>query len=195
MRNTRLTMMALTAWTAGAVAHAGDLPRKVTVYLRDRVNLHAEVRVPAQALAGRMFGAIGVSLEWLKDKPEGDSSPAPIVIDVVSNTPETLMPGALAYALPYEGAHITVFYDRIQTHYRSDILLAHVMVHEIAHLLEGIKRHSETGIMKAKWTNTDYAGMRMAPLSFAPMDVDLIGSGLSKRSVRPFRTWWLVASR
>lgn len=34
-------------------------------------------------------------------------------------------------------------------------LLAHVMVHEIAYILKGIVRHSDTGIMKgqvAHWT-------------------------------------------
>jgi hypothetical protein len=92
------------------------------------------------------------------------------------------MPGALAYALPYEGTHITVFYDRIAKGAYPSTVLAHVMVHEITHLLQGIGRHSETGVMKARWTVRDMIGMGMTPLPFTREDVDLIYLGLGKRT-------------
>jgi hypothetical protein len=60
-------------------------------------------------------------------------------------------------------------------------LLAHVMTHEITHVLEGINRHSETGMMKGQWTETDYRAMA-AGLRFAPVDVALIHDGLAKRT-------------
>ena len=58
------------------------------------------------------------------------------------------------------------------------------MVHEIAHLLQGIQRHSDTGIMKARWKADDLGGMRKAPLPFIQQDVDLIYSGLAARAVK-----------
>jgi hypothetical protein len=66
------------------------------------------------------------------------------------------------------------------------------MVHEITHLLQGVTRHSDTGVMKARWTGTDFGGMRVTPLPFTRQDVELIYSGLAKG---PPRTGVLVAER
>lgn len=57
------------------------------------------------------------------------------------------------------------------------------MVHEITHVLEGINRHSEEGVMKAIWSAKDYERMRDHPLPFAPVDVDLIREGIARRMV------------
>ena len=174
----------LLAWMAGTVAHAGQPQRKVTVYLLDRANESYMTSIPAQALAGRMFAAIGISLEWAKGKPAAESSPPPIIIEVVTGAPENFKPGSLAYALPYEGSHITVLVDRIEKMRAASNVLAHVMVHEITHLLQGIGRHSATGVMKEMWTAGDFGGMRLRPLSFTPLDIDLIYAGLAQRPVQ-----------
>jgi hypothetical protein len=176
------TSMALPAWLAGMVAHAGQPRQKVTVYLLDRANERSMACIPAQALAGRMFAAMGVSLEWAKGKPAGESSPPPIIIEVVTGAPENFKPGSLAYALPYEGSHITVFVDRIENMRAPSNVLAHVMVHEITHILQGISRHSATGVMKQRWTPGDFSGMRFKPLPFTPLDIDLIYAGLAARA-------------
>jgi hypothetical protein len=63
-------------------------------------------------------------------------------------------------------------------------VLAHVMVHEITHILQGVSRHSESGIMKARWTNNDYQEMMFQPLPFAPEDVKLVQLGLDARELR-----------
>jgi hypothetical protein len=190
---TRMTMMAaLMAGMSATGAHAGQPQKKLTVYLRDRIALHNEVRIPAQALAGKMFAKIGISLDWGKGEPAGsagDSSQPPIFIELVRGTPENRMPGALAYALPYEGAHITVFFDRIEKRPNPSMVLAHVMVHEITHLLQGVSRHSDAGVMKARWTEMDFGAMRMRPLPFAQDDVALIYSGMAQ----PARTGALTA--
>ena len=187
-----ITRMALMAWMAGTVAHAGEPQQKVTVYLRERAAVHPEVRIPARALAGRMFAKIGISLDWGKGEPAGESSQPYVIIELVTGTAESRMPGALAYALPYEGTHITVFFDRIEKMPDPGTVLAHVIVHEITHLLQGISRHSDTGVMKAHWTGRDFGGMRVAPLPFTQWDVDLIYAGLSARRAG---TGVLVAER
>jgi hypothetical protein len=50
----------------------------------------------------------------------------------------------------------------------DNLLLRPLPVHEITHVLEGIDRHSATGIMKDRWDDNDYAEMRRKPLRFAP---------------------------
>ena len=139
----------------------------------------------AEHRASQMFASIGVKLDWRLGHscPAGDG----IRIGLSMQTAAKDFPGALAYAAPYEGVHVVVFYDRIKRSVSTDLraaVLAHVLVHEITHILEGIDRHSESGVMKAHWSEPDYAAMRNKPLPFADEDVQLIDSGLATRGVR-----------
>ena len=94
------------------------------------------------------------------------------------------MPGAMAYALPYEGTHIVVFYDRVTKKPGNvSILLGHVIAHEVTHILQGVARHSESGVMKANWTGADYQQMSREPLQFTDHDVLLIHRGLKAREL------------
>jgi hypothetical protein len=174
--------MALVLFTAGTAAYAGQPEQKLTVYVQNTAGVPCTVLVPAEALAGKMFAGIGISLVWRHGKPAGESSQPPIFVELVTGTPESLKPGALAFALPYEGSHLTVFYDRITANQYPGSMLAHVMVHEITHLLQGIDRHSSTGVMKANWTKKDFGVMRMGTLPFAPEDVVLINAGMTARA-------------
>ena len=63
---------------------------------------------------------------------------------------------------------------------RAALVLAHVLVHEITHALEGVSRHAETGIMKAHWTLADYKQMAKM-LDFTPVDVNMIHYRLAHR--------------
>jgi hypothetical protein len=113
----------------------------VIVYLLDRANERYMDCTVAHALADKMFAAIGISLEWAKEEPAAESSPPPIIIEVVTGASENFKPGSMAYASPYEGSHITVLIDRIEKMRTPSNVLAHVMVHEITHILQGISRH------------------------------------------------------
>jgi hypothetical protein len=45
-----------------------------------------------------------------------------------------------------------------------------------------VARHSESGILKAQWSNTDYEEMLFHKLAFTNFDVDLIHQGLAVAS-------------
>jgi hypothetical protein len=60
-----------------------------------------------------------------------------------------------------------------------ECLLAHVLAHEIGHVLEVSDAHSSTGVMKAYWDWRDYFAMNQGPLEFASVDVHRIRQGLS----------------
>jgi len=88
-------------------------------------------------------------------------------------------------ALPFEGSHIRVFYDRVQATVDAEMvprLLAYVLVHEITHVIEGTDHHSDSGIMKARWDAEDYQQMRRSSLAFTEEDLQLIRTGLARRS-------------
>lgn len=139
----------------------------------------------ARAVASEMFATAGVRINWRTGLAKASEPELPILIDITSDTPETFHGGALAYAQVFEGEHIRVFYDRVGNAYRPQataMLLAHVMVHEITHVLEGMDRHSEEGVMKAQWTADDLLQMVYEPLPFDPQDVLWIRKGLVNRA-------------
>lgn len=179
------TMLMITGSVVYGQSMAAETGHRLTLcFDGDAAGLGVVLR--AQAPASQMFGRIGITLKW--ERATQDCPAEAIRISLNRNTPAALKPGALAYALPYEGTHIQVFYDRISMQWQPDmasIVLAHVMVHEITHILQGINRHSTQGIMKAYWDEKDYFHMRSGPLEFAPEDVDLIYRGLAARARGP----------
>jgi hypothetical protein len=178
----KIAAIAVMTAIVGIAAPPKQPQRKVKVYLRESPRVRPEVRAPALDLANKMFATIGIRLE----RCSGELPHAPIKrhigIELATDYAPDVLPGALGSAMPFEGVHIRVFYDRI----RSEIvprfvLLAHVLVHEITHILQGTDQHSESGIMKASWTHQDHLQMRTEPLPFTPRDIELIHEGLASR--------------
>lgn len=177
-----LAMMAMTVAMETSV-RADD----VTVYVQGLSVVPAPMLGRARGLANEIFAGVGVKIDWYTGQPpRSQRSPqTPIVIEMTTGTPRERLPGALAFALPYEGVHIDVFYDRVHEATEPQLtpnVLAHVLVHEITHILQGTCRHSDTGIMKARWNHNDYMEMRLKPLSFTEEDVQLIRFGVAERA-------------
>ena len=168
---------------AGITARAA---KNVTVYLNHDLNTGG-VMYQAQERAAKAFAEVGVRIEWRTGPPpatQPEREPA-IVVRLAEHTPADYLPGALAFAKVYEGVHITVFWDRIESECRlapSVVVLAHVLVHEITHILQGVNRHSEDGVMKSRWTAKDQRAMASKPLPFTPLDVELIRHALDLES-------------
>ena len=142
----------------------------------------------AEALASQMFAKIRVRLQWHEPPVCPAGAADPVLLALQRHTPDAQFRGALGVALPREGTHAWVFYDRVLRAGPDDsyvaALLAHAMAHEIAHVLQGISRHSESGILKARWSGTDCARMAYFPLMFTREDAILIKSGLEERRSR-----------
>jgi len=139
----------------------------------------------AQREASKIFSEVTVQIAW-RDGRACQSSDV-IHIHLSNQTPPALRPGALAYARLDQDNYIEVFYDRAANAVAAALLprlLAHVLVHEITHNLQGVARHSETGIMKAHYTTDDYRQMSIRHLTFAPEDVTLIQQAMANRSER-----------
>jgi hypothetical protein len=63
------------------------------------------------------------------------------------------------------------------------MLLAYVLAHEIAHVLEQVSRHSTEGIMKANWDTHDLWYIEWRSLPFAAEDVEMIHQGIAFRTL------------
>jgi hypothetical protein len=162
-------------------AGASGQARNVTVCM-DKIQ---DVRVKyATQTASKIFAGIGVAVDW---RAGGQCPSDAIQVRISHATPENADHFVLAEARPYEGIHIVVFYERVKSLVEPiDVhrLLAYVLVHEITHIVQGVKRHSAAGIMKARWDRRDDAAMLKMELGFTKYDEDLIDAGLSRGPVR-----------
>ena len=160
-----------------ALGWGAQCEQKVTVRIQDSSVVPNPVWSQARNMAIKIFSTANVRIDWRTDaKKPGEGA---IVVRMVA-APVDSLPGALASTQVYDGVHITVFWDRIEHPARPasmGVILAHVLVHEITHILQRIDRHSESGIMKAAWVNQDYRDMAWKPLSFTPRDIVLICLG------------------
>ena len=140
---------------------------------------------------GGEIAEIGVRIDWRQESKCPAGQDGIIHISLGTWIPANHYPGALAIALPYEGVHIQVFIDRVRKMVDPvrkmanptsvAPLLAHVLAHEITHILQRVNRHSECGVMKARWSQKDYGEMEWKPLNFTDGDVQLIHTGLHAR--------------
>jgi len=171
--------------TTFARAEEKGFERQVTVCIEPGAALNESIR--AQAITGKMFADAGIRVNWYSESSCPKNEKTVIHISLEMGTPEQRFPGALAFALPYEGIHIRVFAGRVRKLFdpnRVSLVLAHVLAHEIGHILQGVNRHSESGIMKAKWDKMDFRRMAYKPLAFAAEDVRLFSLGLQARAAR-----------
>ena len=172
-----------------ALATSAQAAGKTRVCVNSSTYTAASALTRAKIITSRMFLTAGVALEWQSIGTaacRGSQQTQTVILDFSTDTPPSEHFGAMAYALPYEAVHIVVLFDRIQRSAggptQLSALLAHVMTHEITHLLQGISRHTATGVMKAHWDAKDVADMAQDPLPFASEDIDLIQRGLVRRA-------------
>jgi hypothetical protein len=136
--------------------------------------------------ASRLLEAAGIRLEWHDGAPAKDEDGRGVVaISFLPGPPPAFLTAenahALAAARPYAtSSAILVFADRVANYlfpYTTMVagkVLGHVLAHEIGHVLEGLARHSESGLMKATWTPDDLRDMMRSRFAFADDDVQLL---------------------
>ncbi|SPE42400.1 conserved exported hypothetical protein [Candidatus Sulfopaludibacter sp. SbA3] len=161
----------------------------VEVHLENDMMVPAIILNQAKGIASGMFSSIGIRVEWKEGVPRPAAQPAAcearanevLAVEFDEEVDVRFTGDAFGYAVPGEpGAAIHIFYRRVAASmpYMTAVLLGHVMAHEITHMLEGVARHSEEGVMKAHWTSQDYNQMAMHPLPFEEEDVEMVRTSL-----------------
>jgi hypothetical protein len=167
-----------TLWTLTLLA--GSLSaRQIDLRTVGEKVLPGGITQAARLQIGWMLEKVGVEVRW--NPRQVRAGVQAIEIRFALGTPAAFHPGALAYARPFAGGvqPVTVFYDRVRflAEVRPGLearLLAHVLVHEIGHVLMENDAHSSAGVMKARWTVHDYDRMALAPLQFTKEERDLL---------------------
>jgi hypothetical protein len=173
----------LTGALGAAPAHAGGPPLvTATLLLYDRANVPSRRMTRAKATVARLYGSIGVGIEWHTPGPSvaGPDQDAGLVdLAVILIGPDAAgqrqrgdrilgrapgtgsEPGRIAY----------VYHHRLERLTReigqdpADIL-ALVLAHEIGHLLLPLGAHSEHGVMRARWRTDELRRLDVGRLGF-----------------------------
>lgn len=169
-------------WIAAILAAAAAAAERqfpdVVVYLHHGTQSAALIS-PAEAEAAAMLAGAGVSVRFRAGATGNDGGAEVIEAEVLDWASQTLRPGCLGFSTLglRKGARITILFNRVASSgppLAVPSILAHVLVHEITHVLQGVSRHSPTGVMKALWSAEDFQQMHHSTLPFAEVDVRLI---------------------
>jgi len=181
MKMTGMAVMVVAAVSGRAGASPTET-RQLTICME---NFKGTIEKGARAVASGIFAGIGVQIQW---RGPDECPTEAIYVSFSNETSVNEHRDALAYALPYEGTHIVVFLDRVKSMAPAlssvACLLGYTLTHEVTHILEGQVRHSESGIMKARWEANDHFEMRRRRLGFAAQDISMIHHGLDWRESR-----------
>jgi hypothetical protein len=191
MRKTMTLTMAATGWFGGHTLAAAD---QVQVYVRfgSGANLDGSMVCAAQQQASKLLLEAGVVLDWRRGAPAEDvAGPETVVVLFVPNAPRDQDRNALAVARPYgSSSELSVFNDRVTAYVQNVLptdrgrILGHVLAHEIVHVLEGVARHSDTGLMTAHWTWREMRAAITGGLHLAEEDRRLVAYGIQARCRR-----------
>lgn len=175
----------------GWQGYGRSTPVAVDVYISDRTD--SSQLWPGTPIASGIFAAMGVRVKWhtgelptVRGGGRNAAGQAAFGIHTVERAPLSATPGALASSqLPgAPAAEIAIYRDRVR-YFLEDhpslrgVAIGYVLAHELAHVMQGVVRHSESGIMKAKWSSSDFKEMMYLKLAFTQFDVTLVHQGLA----------------
>ncbi len=168
------TVILLAATAYGAGKRGPD----VVVYLHHGAEDPA-IMGRAEAQAQKMLANAGITVDFRLGTPDRRELAEVVEAVLVDQQDPEFRPGSLAFSAlgAKTGMRIEVFYNRVRASgpaILAPFILAHVLVHEITHVLEGVERHSDAGVMKASWNADDFRQMARSPLPFAAEDIHLI---------------------
>ena len=154
-------------WCAATPARAADAPVKlhVSVAICDAQNMSSEIVVSARQIAGDVYRAIGVALEWSDAGcTAGEHS---LTVNMIARNASALEVSDVTLGFAEPGASVaTILYDRVVSyarhyHVKREVLLGYVMAHELGHLLLPRNSHSSEGVMRPVINLEEAAAQRL----------------------------------
>ncbi len=141
----------------------------VPVLVHDYAGVAPNVLARAEAEASRVLATGGVDVQWI-NCTDSSTDPEPcrrspdataLVVQILPAQASThgVEAEALGFAAPPDpnlpGKYAGVFFGRVASRAKgelsTEILLGHVIAHELGHLLLGVGGHARSGIMAGMW--------------------------------------------
>ena len=163
---------------APKVIEEGSAPTPPTVIIRleERADVPPFMLLQAQEGVTAIFAEAGVRVlvEDVQKEPSEECGTDAYCIEAqIRSTPSGYRGTPLGIARPFanDGVQIEVFYPHVELVTSKHPLyagriLAHVLAHEIAHVITRVSEHSNEGMLKAKWTESDFRVMATENLPF-----------------------------
>ncbi len=193
------------------MTHALLLAATVVIRSYNYAQVPADDLARARATADRTFQQAGISLQWIDcwvpgDRPssivnrpsslctellrEGSEFVLRLMIPVVaepSRSRTVAMGSSLIDHSSGIGALTTVDPERVMGIARGALtdystLLGRAIAHEIGHLLLGHSRHSQSGLMRAIWSQEEIRRVRPADWRFSEAEAAQMRQGLAARA-------------
>jgi hypothetical protein len=189
---------------------AGDAEQlQITVY--DKAQLPRQVHTTVANEVRRILRVAGISLEWIAGDPKTPEASVmiyqssrrgreledacgarrDIALDVLPVAPPALRSTVLGMAQPLArtGLNVRVFDDHVREasereHRAPAIVLAHVIAHEIGHVLLRSNVHNRRGLMSEVWTKHEYEWMEKGILLFTADESRKMGMTLNRATCR-----------
>ncbi len=190
----RCCRIALLVGALTAAARAGDIEHRLTVRVVDHAQVPRGVLDIANLRAQAIFETAGIATGWRTSLDSGQPEPRQdchVVVEILPQPVSSLRKSeafgsAVLFSGGRPGAVAYVFYDRVSDAAKrsrgfSSRLLAHVMVHETAHLL-GLG-HSSRGMMRASWTEADLRRASTDRLTFTESERRQLRAAIAARQV------------
>ena len=180
----------------GRAARPDSAVPTITVRVYDYAGVTAAIARRARQESSRLFQVAGIAIEWAVCTIPGRAAPTdprcqtqPLATDIHLNILPRKMAremmqhhSELGSAVPVPngfGHRASVFYHRVDELAESGgapraLLLGHVMAHEIGHLMLGVNRHSETGLMHVPWDRDQREKAYLGTLLFTDTEAEQI---------------------
>jgi hypothetical protein len=192
-------------WAADSLGASHDSNRpRFTIVLDDGAAIPPSDIARARGDVTRIFGAVGVDVEWLLLQPTSDSA-----IGALQRPPRSCSVRAWVTARPpkmtsrsnaiilgiaphsrLEGGTIVLFYENIQAFAQvlrksAWSVLAATIAHEIGHILLPSPAHTSTGIMQPSWHEGTSGRIEQSERFFSAQQATLIRQRVTQCTVVP----------
>jgi hypothetical protein len=181
-----------------AALPAPEASNKIMVHVYNYGAVQPPTVDRAELEARRIFRKAGIETEWFNAVTrEGTTSitlckdargPSHVILEILPRSMKEHTFGVAFDDVGQDfGSCAYVFYDSVKklaarTTVGRDVLLAHLLAHEIGHLLLGPKSHSPVGIMRAEWSAKDLDEAATGGLVFTSTESERMRSGVLARN-------------
>jgi hypothetical protein len=164
----------ITLASVADAAEPGQLPA-IHLQMENDAEVPAAVLKESQDEVARIFANAGLGVRWTDSGPRFTVQLVARAIEY-ARAPSHVMGVALRKPT---GATARIFLNQVHDfarRYRVDVstLLAHVIAHEIGHLLLPLTPHSATGLMKAEWDRDQLREATAGSLTFTDAQIERI---------------------
>jgi hypothetical protein len=159
----------------------GPRPLPIHVRLMNDAHVSAEVLENAQTEMTRIYARAGLDVRWTETDSAAPALGLTVKIVPYSLAHSHVAPDVMGVALLTQtrGTMAYVFFKRVDDfararHIELSRMLAHVMAHEVGHLLLPAGAHSHTGLMRGTWDRLQVRDAIRGELTFTGEQTQMI---------------------